>query len=188
MSESTSVKSVDTSVSTSVSTPVSEQTPDKMSAVRNAKKRKAQEDRDVLSDLKKQVGSLAESMEKAVSSGPQVVTKQKEKDEVGVPSFSTEVLRTGAVAALGLATFYISNIWAKRPKLNPAPLMTPPPSPAPSPTSQAIAPSPAPSPPPSPSQAIAPPAPPAPKASPTTFIELPPPPKKRKVGASGLLE
>ena len=46
-----------------------EQKADVMSAVRNAKKRKAQEDRDALSDLRKQVGSLAEAM----SNKPEVV-------------------------------------------------------------------------------------------------------------------
>ena len=49
---------------------------DVMSAVRNAKKRKAQEDRDALSDLRKQVGNLADAM----SQKPQVVTRQKEEE------------------------------------------------------------------------------------------------------------
>ena len=55
---------------------------DVMSAVRNAKKRKAQEDRDALSDLRKQVGSLAEAM----SNKPEVVTRPQKDEETSMPS------------------------------------------------------------------------------------------------------
>ena len=149
----------------------SEQVPDKMSAVRNAKKRKAQEDRDALSDLRKQVGSLADSM----SNKPEVVTRQKDEETSSMPSMSTEFFRTAVVGLLGLGTFYFSNIWAKRPKLTaPVPVVTPTPV-APAPPAAATQP-----------PVVAPTPPPIlPKASPTHFIDMKP---KRKIGASGLLE
>ena len=125
----------------SVPSPVPEQVPDKMAAVRQAKKRKAQEDRDTLSDLKQKVSNLADSM----SSKPEVVTKQKDEESSSMPSMSTEFLRTAVVGLLGLGTFYFSNVWAKRPKLMPppAPIRAPVPSVTPAPTS---APAPAPAP------------------------------------------
>ena len=66
----------------SIPSPVPEQVPDKMAAVRQAKKRKAQEDRDTLSDLKQKVSNLADSM----SSKPEVVTKQKDEESSSMPS------------------------------------------------------------------------------------------------------
>ena len=153
----------------SVPEKASEQIPDKMAAVRQAKKRKAQEDRDVLSDLKKQVGSLADAM----SSKPEVVTKQKD-EETSVPSLSTEFFRTAVVGLLGIGVFYFNNVWGKRPRLTaPTPAAA---APAPTPPTPPVAPTPPPTPSPTPV---------APKAAPTHFIDMKP---KRKIGASGLLE
>ena len=146
----------------SVPSPVPSPVPDKMAAVRQAKKRKAQEDRDTLSDLKQKVSNLADSM----SSKPEVVTRPQKDEESSLPSMSTEFFRTALVGLLGLSTFYVSNVWAKRPKLM-APTPTPP-TPAPAP------------------HAAPTPTPPVVKASPTTFIDLKP--TRKKVGASGLLE
>ena len=172
MSDSKDSSSDHINVASSEASSMPQQSTDKMSAVRNAKKRKAQDRDDVLSDLKKQVGTLADAM---TNSKPQVVTRQREEDTAPPQSFSTEILRTAIVGFLGLGTWYVSNIWAKRPKLK-APVhtaSTPTPAPAPAP--------PTPTPP-----STAPPAPaPTPKASPTHFIDMKP---KRKVGASGLLE
>ena len=158
------------SVPISIPSPVPEQVPDKMAAVRQAKKRKAQEDRDTLSDLKQKVSNLADSM----SSKPEVVTKQKDEESSSMPSMSTEFLRTAVVGLLGLGTFYFSNVWAKRPKLMP-PAHTPVAPPTPVAPLTPVAP-------------IAPtPTPPVVKVSPTTFIDLKPT-RKKVVGASGLLE
>jgi hypothetical protein len=176
MSDTKDSRSDSMSSPSSLPDKTAEQTSDKMAALRNAKKRKAEDRDSVLQDLKKQVGSLADAM----SNKPEVVTRQKDEDAAPPPSFSTEVLRTAAVALMGLGTWYVSNIWAKRPKLAapvPAPPgVTPAPpciTPAPTvPTGPATAP-------PVPLSPV------VPKASPTHFIDLKP---KRKIGASGLLE
>ena len=159
-----------------------EQTSDKMAGLRNAKKRKAQEDRDALSELRKQVSNIAENM----SNKPEVVTKPQ-KEETASPSMSTEFLRTAVVGMLGLGVFYFNNVWGKRPKLmDTTPtqsantvIATPPaPAPTPAPTQSANTPA--------PPVTHVPPSPVVPKASPTTFLELKP--TRKKVGASGLLE
>ena len=143
---------------------------EKMKGMRAAKKRKAEERDTTIQDLKKQVGSLADAM----SNKPEVVTRQKDEEPSSMPSMSTEFLRTAAVGALGLAVFYLNNIWAKQPKLTaPAPPV-PAPTPLPAPPVAATATTPTP-----------PVAAPTPKASPTHFIDMKP---KRKIGASGLLE
>ena len=162
MSESSSASSSPSSSSseTSSSKDVAQE---KMQGMRAAKKRKADERDSVLQDLKKQVGSLADAM----SNKPEVVTRPQKDEESSMPSMSTEFFRTALVGLLGLGTFYVSNVWNKKPKLMPPT----PPTPAP------VVPAPA-----------APPTPPSPvvpKALPTQFIDLKP---KRKIGASGLLE
>ena len=152
---------------------VPEQTSDKMAGLRNAKKRKAQEDRDALSELRKQVSNIADSM----SNKPEVVTRPQ-KEEASSPSMSTEFFRTAVVGMLGLGVFYFNNVWGKRAKLDTMPTVAAPataPAPAPAPTVPATA----------PSVAHVPLSPVVPKASPTHFIDLKP---KRKIGASGLLE
>ena len=90
---------------------VPEQTSDKMAGLRNAKKRKAQEDRDALSELRKQVSNIADSM----SNKPEVVTRPQ-KEETSSPSMSTEFFRTAVVGMLGLGVFYFNNVWGKRSK------------------------------------------------------------------------
>ena len=145
---------------------------EKMQGMRAAKKRKAEERDTTIQDLKKQVGSLADAM----SNKPEVVTRQKDEETSSMPSMSTEFLRTALVGSLGLAVFYLNNIWGKRPKLTapvPSPVVTPTP-PVAAPVAATVAPTPS----------VATPAP-TPKASPTTFLDLKP---KRKIGASGLLE
>ena len=149
---------------------------DVMSAVRNAKKRKAQEDRDALSDLRKQVGSLAEAM----SNKPEVVTRPQKDEETSVPSMSTELMRSALVGLLGLGSFYFANIWSKRPKLVTDTPAVPPASVV-APTVPSVTPV-------TPATPVAPTPAPAKKASPTHFIEMKPPPPKRKIGSSGLLE
>ena len=150
---------------------VPEQTSDKMAGLRNAKKRKAQEDRDALSELRKQVSNIADSM----SNKPEVVTRPQ-KEEASSPSMSTEFFRTAVVGMLGLGVFYFNNVWGKRAKL----------ATVAAPTQSANTPAPA-----TQSANTAPPVAPVPlspvvpKASPTHFIDLKP---KRKIGASGLLE
>ncbi len=145
---------------------------EKMQGMRAAKKRKAEERDTTIQDLKKQIGSLADAMSK-----PEVVTRQKDEETSSMPSMSTEFLRTAAVGALGLAVFYLNNIWGKRPKLT-APVSPPvvhepvPPVVTPAPVAATAAPAPVT-------------LPVAPKASPTHFIDQKP---KRKIGASGLLE
>ena len=154
-----------------------EQTSDKMAGLRNAKKRKAQEDRDALSELRKQVSNIADSM----SNKPEVVTRPQ-KEEIASPSMSTEFLRTAVVGMLGLGVFYFNNVWGKKlPKLmdttptqSANTVIATPPAPAPTPAPAA------------PPVAHVPPSPVVPKASPTTFLELKP--TRKKVGASGLLE
>ena len=143
---------------------------DKMQGMRAAKKRKAEERDTTIQDLKKQVGSLADAM----SNKPEVVTRQKDEEPSSMPSMSTEFLRTAAVGTLGLAVFYLNNIWGKRPKLT-APVSPPlpvPPVVTPAPVAATAA-----------SAPVTLPV--APKASPTHFIDMKP---KRKIGASGLLE
>ena len=150
---------------------------EKMQGMRAAKKRKAEERDTTIQDLKKQVGSLADAM----SNKPEVVTRQKDQEPSSMPSMSTEFLRTAAVGTLGLAVFYLNNIWGKRPKLT-APVSPPlpvPPVVTPAPVAATAAPAPA------PIGTSCTTLPVAPKASPTHFIDQKP---KRKIGASGLLE
>ena len=155
---------------------VPEQTSDKMAGLRNAKKRKAQEDRDALSELRKQVSNIADSM----SNKPEVVTRPQ-KEEASSPSMSTEFFRTAVVGMLGLGVFYFNNVWGKRAKL----------ATVAAPTQSANTPAPATQSANTQSANTAPPVAPVPlspvvpKASPTHFIDLKP---KRKIGASGLLE
>ena len=159
----------------SVPDKTAEQTSDKMAGLRQAKKRKAQEDRDALSELRKQVSNIADSM----SNKPEVVTRPQ-KEETSSPSMSTEFFRTAVVGMLGLGVFYFNNVWGKRAKLvDTAPTQS-------ANTQSANTPA--------PTQSANTPAPPVahvtlspvvPKASPTHFIDLKP---KRKIGASGLLE
>ena len=96
----------------SVPDKTAEQTSDKMAGLRQAKKRKAQEDRDALSELRKQVSNIADSM----SNKPEVVTRPQ-KEETSSPSMSTEFFRTAVVGMLGLGVFYFNNVWGKRAKL-----------------------------------------------------------------------
>ena len=166
MSESSSASSLQSS-SPSLSPSSSKDVPqEKMQGMRAAKKRKADERDVTIQDLKKQIGSIADAM----SNRPEVVTRQKD-EESSLPSMSTEFFRTALVGFLGLGTFYVSNVWNKKPKLMP-PTPTPPTPVAPIPPTTA-APTPTPTPP-------------VVKASPTTFIDLKP--TRKKVGASGLLE
>ena len=150
---------------------------EKMKGMRAAKKRKAEERDTTIQDLKKQVGSLADAM----SNKPEVVTRQKDEETSSMPSMSTEFLRTALVGSLGLAVFYLNNIWGKRPKLTapvvqvPVPVVTPTPVPTVTPAVPTV----------TPISTLCTPLPVAPKASPTHFIDLKP---KRKIGASGLLE
>ena len=159
--------------SSSLPDKAAEQTSDKMAGLRQAKKRKAQEDRDALSELRKQVSNIADSM----SNKPEVVTRPQ-KEETSSPSMSTEFFRTAVVGMLGLGVFYFNNVWGKRAKLVDT-----------TPTQGAN--TPAPTVPATQSANTAPPvahvplSPVVPKASPTHFIDLKP---KRKIGASGLLE
>ena len=161
---------------------VPEQTSDKMAGLRNAKKRKAQEDRDALSELRKQVSNIADSM----SNKPEVVTRPQ-KEEASSPSMSTEFFRTAVVGMLGLGVFYFNNVWGKRAKL----VDTTPTQSANTVAAPATAHAPAPTqsantvPATAPLVAPVPLSPVVPKASPTHFIDLKP---KRKIGASGLLE
>ena len=162
---------------------VPEQTSDKMAGLRNAKKRKAQEDRDALSELRKQVSNIADSM----SNKPEVVTRPQ-KEETSSPSMSTEFFRTAVVGMLGLGVFYFNNVWGKRAKLDTMPTVAAPataPAPAPAPTQSANTVPATQSANTAPSVARVPLSPVVPKASPTHFIDLKP---KRKIGASGLLE
>ena len=155
----------------SVPDKTAEQTSDKMAGLRQAKKRKAQEDRDALSELRKQVSNIADSM----SNKPEVVTRPQ-KEETSSPSMSTEFFRTAVVGMLGLGVFYFNNVWGKRAKL--ATVAAPTQSAnTPAPTQSANTPA--------PPVAHVPLSPVVPKASPTHFIDLKP---KRKIGASGLLE
>ena len=159
----------------SVPDKAAEQTSDKMAGLRNAKKRKAQEDRDALSELRKQVSNIADSM----SNKPEVVTRPQ-KEETSSPSMSTEFFRTAVVGMLGLGVFYFNNVWGKRAKLvDTTPTVAAPTQSAntPAPTQSANTPA--------PPVAHVPLSPVVPKASPTHFIDLKP---KRKIGASGLLE
>ena len=174
MSDTKDSRSDPMSVPSPVPDKTAEQTSDKMAGLRNAKKRKAQEDRDALSELRKQVSNIADSM----SNKPEVVTRPQ-KEETSSPSMATEFFRTAVVGALGLAVFYVNNIWAKRPKLMDT-VAAPPTQSANTP-----APTPAPTHVPTPATAHVPLSPVVPKASPTTFLELKP---KKRVGASGLLE
>ena len=165
----------------SVPDKTAEQTSDKMAGLRQAKKRKAQEDRDALSELRKQVSNIADSM----SNKPEVVTRPQ-KEETSSPSMSTEFFRTAVVGMLGLGVFYFNNVWGKRAKLvdttptqsantqsaNTVAANTPAHAPAPATQSANTA-------------LPVPLSPVVPKASPTHFIDLKP---KRKIGASGLLE
>ena len=170
----------------SVPDKTAEQTSDKMAGLRNAKKRKAQEDRDALSELRKQVSNIADSM----SNKPEVVTRPQ-KEETSSPSMSTEFFRTAVVGMLGLGVFYFNNVWGKRAKLvdttptQSANIVAAPTQSAntPAPTQSANTPAPATQ---SANTALPVPlSPVVPKASPTHFIDLKP---KRKIGASGLLE
>ena len=161
MSESSSASSLPSSEPSSSPSSSKDVAQEKMQGMRAAKKRKADERDVTIQDLKKQIGSIADAM----SNKPEVVTRPQKDEESSLPSMSTEFFRTALVGLLGLSTFYVSNVWAKRPKLM-APTPTPP-TPAPAP------------------HAAPTPTPPVVKASPTTFIDLKP---KRKIGASGLLE
>ena len=157
MSESSSASSSPTEASSSSSSS-KDVAQEKMQGMRAAKKRKADERDVTIQDLKKQIGSIADAM----SNKPEVVTRPQKDEESSLPSMSTEFFRTALVGLLGLGTFYVSNVWNKKPKLMP---------PAPTPPTPAAPP---------------PPTPPVVKASPTTFIDLKP--RKKVVGASGLLE
>lgn len=47
---------------------------------------------------------------------PKVVTRQKKQEaecQAGIPSFWKEFIRTSAIAGLGLASFYVTNIWSQ---------------------------------------------------------------------------
>ena len=173
--------SEDRTVPMSAASPAPEVAPvqktDVMSAVRQAKKRKAEQDRDALSDLRKQVGSLADAM----SNKPEVVTRPQKDDEASVPSMYTEFARTALVGLLGLGTFYISNVWAKRPKLMVADSPPPAAPPVVAPTVPSVTPV-------TPATPVTPTPAPAKKAGATHFIDMKPPPPKRKIGLSGLYE
>ena len=125
-----------------------------MATVRAAKKRKAAERDDTLSDLRSQIGDLAALMKSKssdvtpdvtpdvssdvtpdvtpdVDDGPIVITKQPSSSSGG-PSVKVEILRTTAVGVLGLATWYLSNVWAKPQDSKPTPTPLPPSIPRPS--------------------------------------------------------
>ena len=169
----------------SVPDKTAEQTSDKMAGLRQAKKRKAQEDRDALSELRKQVSNIADSM----SNKPEVVTRPQ-KEETSSPSMSTEFFRTAVVGMLGLGVFYFNNVWGKRAKLvDTTPTQSANTQSANTQSANTVAAhAPAPTVPATQSANTALPvplSPVVPKASPTHFIDLKP---KRKIGASGLLE
>ena len=180
MSDTKDSRSDPMSPPSSVPDKTAEQTSDKMAGLRQAKKRKAQEDRDALSELRKQVSNIADSM----SNKPEVVTRPQ-KEETSSPSMSTEFFRTAVVGMLGLGVFYFNNVWGKRAKL----VDTTPTQSANTQSANTVAAhAPAPTVPATQSANTAPPvplSPVVPKASPTHFIDLKP---KRKIGASGLLE
>ena len=168
MSESSSASSLPSSEPSSSPSSSKDVAQEKMQVMRAAKKRKADERDVTIQDLKKQIGSIADAM----SNKPEVVTRPQKDEESSMPSMSTEFFRTALVGLLGLGTFYVSNVWNKKPKLMPPA----PPTPAPVVPAPVV---------PAPAAPPTPPSPVVPKASPTQFIDLKP---KRKIGASGLLE
>ena len=138
--------------------PVAESKSATMATVRAAKKRKQSERDDTLSDLRSQIGDLAALMKSKssdvtpdvtpdvssdvtpdvtpdvtsdVDDGPVVITKQPSPSSGG-PSVKVEILRTTAVGVLGLATWYLSNVWAKPQDSKPTPTPLPPSIPRPS--------------------------------------------------------
>jgi len=172
--------------------PVPESKASSMAAVRQAKKRKQLERDDTLSDLRAQIGDLASLMKSKTSDvapdvapdvtpdvtpdqqpdldeGPVVITRQSSSSSSNGPSVKTEIMRTTAVGVLGLATWYLSNVWAKpQPKQSPLPPASLPPTPLPpAPTPQPVR---------------------APAQQMDTPFGGPRQKKRRVVGASGLFE
>ena len=167
--------------------PVVEKVVDKMEKVRAAKKRKSDERDTTLTDMKKQIADMATMMSSSAaspavspatsdgapapspeispeaSSEPVIITKQVEEEEVdSAPSFRNECLKSAMVGVLGLGTWYATNVlFASKAKPVPVPVIKVPES--------------------------------KPIVKPKSFIEQQPnsfllPARKRKIGASGLLE
>ena len=118
--------------------PVVEKVVDKMEKVRAAKKRKSDERDSTLTDMKKQIADMASMINSSaaspaaspatspavsagapatspeasseISSEPVVITKQGEEDEPESPSFRNECIKSGIIGILGLGTWYASNV------------------------------------------------------------------------------
>ena len=100
-----------------------------MTKVREAKKRKQEQRDSTLTALQSQMSSMASLMktdvkadkttdvDSDVEDGPAVVTRKRQKvDDSDSPSMRKEICRTVLVAALGLGTWYVSNVMFSPPK------------------------------------------------------------------------
>ena len=100
-----------------------------MTKVREAKRKKQEQRDSTLTALQSQMSSMASLMktdvkadkttdvDSDVEDGPAVVTRKRQKvDDSDTPSMRKEICRTVLVAALGLGTWYVSNIMFTPPK------------------------------------------------------------------------